>query len=174
MAIFPKPYLYRNDEAVGFSHIDKSDNPAMVDVGHKDVTLRIATARCVVSMPDNVARELRAGAMQTKKGAVEHTAILAGVMGAKQTGTLIPLCHPLALEDCQVALRWTGDAQLEVRCTAKMHGKTGVEMEALTGAGIAALTIYDMCKALSHDITITDLQLISKTGGKHDFNRETS
>src|SRR5690606_20834570 len=98
----------------------------------------------------------------------------AGIMGAKRTSELIPLCHPLGLEDCQVSIKKAGEDHIEIRCTAKLHGKTGVEMEALTGASVAALTIYDMCKAFSHDIRITDLALISKQGGKHDFVRETS
>jgi cyclic pyranopterin phosphate synthase len=157
-----------------FSHIDPSGNPSMVDVGDKAVTARSATARCVVTLPDAVMQALRDDEIHTKKGPVFQTAILAGVMGAKRTSELIPLCHPLGLEDCQVTIHVSGNNTLEVRCTAKIHGKTGVEMEALTGASVAALTIYDMCKAFSHDIRIGDLQLISKTGGKHDFNRETS
>ena len=112
--------------------------------------------------------------LHTKKGPVFQTAILAGVMGAKRTSDLIPLCHPLGLEDCQIQIKTISATRLEIRCTAKLHGKTGVEMEALTGASIAALTIYDMCKAFSHDIVISDISLVSKTGGKRDFDRETS
>jgi cyclic pyranopterin phosphate synthase len=157
-----------------FSHIDSSGNPSMVDVGGKQVTARSATARCTIELPAEVIEQIERNELQTKKGPVFQTAIIAGVLGAKQTSALIPLCHPLSLEDCQVSVRKTSGTTLEVRCTAKLHGKTGVEMEALTGASIAALTIYDMCKAFSHDITIRDLMLVSKTGGKHDFDRETS
>jgi len=157
-----------------FSHVDPAGNPSMVDVGNKQVTARSATAGCLVRLPEEVIAHLQNDDIHTKNGPVFQTAIIAGVMAAKRTSELIPLCHPLALEDCQVTIKTIADDQVEVRCTAKLHGKTGVEMEALTGASVAALTIYDMCKAFSQDIVISDLRLISKTGGKHDFNRETS
>lgn len=157
-----------------FSHISPSGDPSMVDVGNKTVTARTATASCIVTMPKEVMGHLQHDDIHTKKGPVFQTAIIAGVMAAKRTSELIPLCHPLALEDCQVAIKTIGEHKIEVRCTTKLHGKTGVEMEALTGASVAALTMYDMCKAFSQDILISDLRLISKTGGKHDFNRETS
>lgn len=145
----------------------------MVDTGMKEVTHRKAAARCFVHFPEQVAQQLREQAGQTRKGPVFQTAILAGVMAAKRTSELIPLCHPLPIEDCQIHVDWASDTSVEVRCTASYHGRTGVEMEALTGASVAALTVYDMCKALSHEITISDLQVLSKTGGKHDFDRET-
>lgn len=157
-----------------FSHVDISGNPSMIDVGKKDISERIAIARCIVSLPGEIISHLENDEVHTKKGPVFQTAILAGVMAAKRTSELIPLCHPLMLEDCQVAINVQPNNTVEVRCTAKLHGKTGVEMEALTGASVAALTIYDMCKAFSHDITISDLCVISKSGGKHDFDRETS
>ena len=157
-----------------FSHLDVSGNPSMVDVGQKEITQREATAHCVVSLPEEVMSRLKNDDVHTKKGPVFQTAIIAGVMAAKRTSELIPLCHPLLLEDCQVSIQVQPDNTVEVRCTARLHGKTGVEMEALTGASVAALTIYDMCKAFSHDIRISDLCVISKSGGKHDFNRETS
>jgi cyclic pyranopterin phosphate synthase len=156
------------------THIGADGNPKMVDVGAKAVTLRSATARCFVLLPGQLSELLQDGDIQTKKGPVFQTAILAGVMGAKRTSDLIPLCHPLSLEDCQVSVKFVGEAKVEVSCTVRLHGKTGVEMEALTGASVAALTIYDMCKAISHDIAITDLCVIAKSGGKHDFNKETS
>lgn len=155
-----------------FSHIDSAGNPSMVDVGEKRITARSATARCVVTLPEEVIGRLQGDEIQTRKGPVFQTAILAGVMGAKRTSELIPLCHPLALEDCQVSIDMLNHHQLEIRCTAKLHGKTGVEMEALTGVSVAALTVYDMCKAFSHDIVIGEISLISKKGGKHDFDRE--
>jgi cyclic pyranopterin phosphate synthase len=157
-----------------FTHIDTTGNPSMVDVGAKEVTARSATAHCIVTLPQGVLARMQNDEVHTKKGPVFQTAIIAGVMAAKRTSELIPLCHPLALEDCQVTIKTIADNKVEVRCTTKLHGKTGVEMEALTGASVAALTIYDMCKAFSHDILISELRLISKTGGKHDFDRESS
>lgn len=146
----------------------------MVDVGEKDVTLRKAVARCLVELPREVLSLMEKDEVHTKKGPVFQTAIIAGVMAAKRTSELIPLCHPLALEDCQVSIELNSDNVVEVRCTTKLHGKTGVEMEALTGASVAALTIYDMCKAFSHDIVIRELCLISKSGGKHEYERKVS
>lgn len=158
---------------MSLTHIDEQGNPSMVDVGAKRVTRRTATARCFVDLPIEVMREIDGNELVLKKGPVFQTAILAGVMGSKQTSSLIPLCHPLGLENCKVLIEKAGDTSIRIDCTASIEGKTGVEMEALTGASVAALTVYDMCKALSHDIVIRDLKLISKTGGKRDFNRET-
>ncbi|HEY3430769.1 MAG TPA: cyclic pyranopterin monophosphate synthase MoaC, partial [Cyclobacteriaceae bacterium] len=106
----------------------------------------------------------------TKKGSVFQTAILAGIMGAKKTADLIPLCHPLGLEDCQVRINVKNN-KIVIDTEAAITGKTGVEMEALTSASVAALTIYDMCKSLSHDIVIEEIKLMEKTGGKKDFKR---
>jgi cyclic pyranopterin phosphate synthase len=141
----------------------------MVDVGAKAVTHRIAEAEARVRLPALVARALQRSGHRTKKGPVFDTAILAGVMAAKRTSELIPFCHPLALEQCQLDIRLepakSGAAVVIMRCRVEVHHKTGVEMEALTGAAIAALTIYDMCKALSHDIRIERVRLLSKSGG---------
>lgn len=154
------------------THLNNDDRPEMVGVGHKKTTHRKATARCVVYLPDEVLEELQAGDdLQTKKGSVFQTAVIAGIMAAKKTGELIPLCHPLGLENCDISIEWNDQQEVVIDCTAHIKAKTGVEMEALTGASIASLTIYDMCKALSHDITIKELKLIEKTGGKHDFKR---
>src|SRR5690606_10057125 len=153
---FPLLSVVLNMMSAYFSHLDKDGNPAMVDVGEKAVTARSATARCLVFLPKAVIDRLQDDDIQTQKGPVFQTAILAGIMGAKRTSELIPLCHPLGLEDCQVSIKKAGENHIEIRCTAKLHGKTGVEMEALTGASVAALTIYDICKAFSHDIRITD------------------
>ena len=109
--------------------------------------------------------------MQTKKGPVFQTAIIAGIMAAKKTGELIPLCHPLGLENCKLVISLNEQREVVIDCTASITAKTGVEMEALVGASIAALTIYDMCKAMSHDIVIRETKLIEKTGGKRDFKR---
>jgi cyclic pyranopterin phosphate synthase len=133
------------------------------------VTHRVAQAEARVYLPAIVARALRRSGHRTKKGPVFDTAILAGVMAAKRTSELIPFCHPLALEQCQLDIEIepgrAGAAVAIVRCLVGVHHKTGVEMEALTGATLAALTIYDMCKALSHDIRIERVRLVSKRGG---------
>ena len=157
---------------MGLTHIDSDGKASMVDVGEKKVTRRSATARCVVDLPENVIAEIEGDELVLKKGPVFQTAILAGVMGAKQTSNLIPLCHPIALENCKIDIKKVEGGKIQIDCTATIHSKTGVEMEALTGVSVAALTIYDMCKAMSHDIVISQIQLISKTGGKRDFNRD--
>ena len=155
-----------------FSHLDASGNPSMVDVGAKPLTRRTARARAVVALPPVVLKQLEGNELRMPKGPVFQTAIIAGVMAAKRTGELIPLCHPLGLENCQLEIFLNDQQEVIVDCTAMLTAKTGVEMEALTGASIAALTIYDMCKALSHDIVIKEIKLMEKTGGKHDFKRE--
>jgi cyclic pyranopterin monophosphate synthase len=154
------------------THLDARSRPTMVDVGAKAVTHRIAEAEARVRLPAAVARALRRSGHRTKKGPVFDTAILAGVMAAKRTSELIPFCHPLAIEQCRIDIgfapgaRGAAAAVVVVRCRVEVHHKTGVEMEALTGATFAALTIYDMCKALSHDIRIAGVRLLSKSGGK--------
>jgi cyclic pyranopterin phosphate synthase len=155
------------------THLDARSRPTMVDVGAKAVTHRIAEAEARVRLPAAVARALRRSGHRTKKGPVFDTAILAGVMAAKRTSELIPFCHPLAIEQCRIDIGFAPGARgaaaaavVVVRCRVEVHHKTGVEMEALTGATVAALTIYDMCKALSHDIRIAGVRLLSKSGGK--------
>jgi cyclic pyranopterin phosphate synthase len=155
----------------GFTHLDDKGRATMVDVGEKAVTHRTATARSIVYLPIEVLAQLVDGDVQTKKGSVFQTAIIAGIMAAKKTGDLIPLCHPLGLENCKVTIQFNEQQEAVVECTASITAKTGIEMEALVGASIAALTIYDMCKALSHDIVIKETRLIEKTGGKRDFKR---
>ena len=155
-----------------FTHVNAANQPTMVDVGQKVPTRRLARAHCRVVLGPELLDRVRAGELPSHKGPVIHTAILAGIMGAKKTADLIPLCHPLGLDDCQITIEPDGPDALRVVCTAVVTGRTGVEMEALTGASVAALTIYDMCKAFSHDITITGVQLVEKTGGKHDFLRK--
>lgn len=152
------------------SHLDDNGKATMVDVSDKQVTQRTATARSIVLLPAEVLEQLVDGDIQTKKGSVFQIAIIAGIMAAKKTGELIPLCHPLALENCNINISLDND-EVIIDCTASITAKTGVEMEALVGASLAALTIYDMCKALSHDIVIKETRLIKKTGGKHDFER---
>ncbi len=148
-----------------FSHIDSGNRPTMVDVGDKAVTKRSAVAESRVRFPANVAEALRANGFNSSKGPVFQTAIIAGVMAAKRTHELIPFCHPLGLENCRIAIDMQGDEAV-IHCTVSVTHKTGVEMEALTGASVAALTIYDMCKALSHDIVIDGTRLLAKNGGR--------
>jgi cyclic pyranopterin phosphate synthase len=157
-----------------FSHLDAQGQPAMVNVGAKTMTRRFARAIATVVLPPALAALLRDGDIATKKGPVFQTAILAGIMGAKRTGELIPLCHPLPLEDCKITIETRppaadGSAEVVITCAAETHAKTGVEMEALTGATVAALTLYDMGKAVSHGIVIRDVRLLEKTGGKRDY-----
>jgi len=143
----------------------------MVDVGSKQIAHRLATAETRVRFPASVADALREMGLRSKKGPIFDTAIIAGVMAAKRTHELIPFCHPLAIENCRITIDLEGDVAV-IRCTVSVHHKTGVEMEALTGASIAALTVYDMCKALSHDIVIGETRLLSKVGGKSAYERE--
>ncbi|RFZ94095.1 cyclic pyranopterin monophosphate synthase MoaC [Mucilaginibacter conchicola] len=154
-----------------FTHLDDRGNATMVDVSAKEVTHRTAIAQSIVVLPDEVLQHLVSGDLQTKKGSVIQTAIIAGIMAAKKTGDLIPLCHPLGMENCKVDIRFSDANELVIECTANITAKTGVEMEALVGASVAALTVYDMCKSMSHDIVIRETKLIAKTGGKRDFKR---
>ena len=150
------------------THISSKGDPSMVDISEKSVTKRVAKARAVVFVGSEIVQALEENDLKTKKGPVFQTAILAGIMGAKKTSDLIPLCHPIRLDDCQIDIRVVGD-EIEIVTTAATTGKTGVEMEALTAASVAALTIYDMCKAMSHTIMIKEIHLLEKTGGKKDF-----
>lgn len=143
----------------------------MVDVSAKTATERKAHARAIVQLPRDVAEHVSGGEIETKKGPVFATAIIAGVMASKKTHELIPFCHPLGLEDCKIQIEMDGNAVV-IDCRCKVHHKTGVEMEALTGASVAALTVYDMLKAMSHDIVIGETRLVSKTGGKQDFQHD--
>lgn len=154
-----------------FSHLDQQGRATMVDVSSKTISHRSATARSVVLLPAEVLNQLVDGDLQTKKGSVFQIAIIAGIMAAKKTGDLIPLCHPLGLDNCHITIQLNEQQEAVVECTASITAKTGVEMEALVGASLAALTIYDMCKALSHDIVIKETKLIAKTGGKRDFKK---
>src|SRR5262245_13977708 len=154
------------------THLDATNRPTMVDVGAKAATLREASAEATVKLPPAVARELARTGHRTKKGPVFDTAIVAGVMAAKKTHELVPFCHPLPIERCTVDITGRAGGKIHVVCSVAVHHKTGVEMEALVGATAAALTIYDMCKALSHDIEIGPVRLLSKRGGKRDYLRK--
>ncbi|MFK5974785.1 MAG: cyclic pyranopterin monophosphate synthase MoaC [Flavobacteriaceae bacterium] len=152
------------------SHIDKAGKASMVDVSEKQSTVRTAMASGIVHFPAEVFAVLAAQNFLSGKGSIIQTAIIAGIQAVKKTAELIPLCHQLNLSKVQLTIDPSDDA-LKIVCKVKCNERTGVEMEALTGVSVAALTIYDMCKALSHDITISEIQLEQKTGGKNDFNR---
>jgi cyclic pyranopterin monophosphate synthase len=153
------------------THLDSANRPTMVDVGAKTATFREASAEATVKLPPAVARALQRTGHRTKKGPVFDTAIVAGVMAAKKTHEIVPFCHPLPLERCTIDITDRAGGRIHIVCNVAVHHKTGVEMEALMGATAAALTIYDMCKALSHDIEIGPVRLLRKTGGKRDFAR---
>jgi len=152
------------------SHIDEAGNASMVDVSNKNITTRTATASGDVLFPQEVFETLAAQDFLGKKGSIIQTAIIAGIQGVKKTSELIPLCHQLNLSKVQIDIQPVDNA-LHIVCQVKCTERTGIEMEALTGVSVSALTIYDMCKALSHDIVISNIQLEQKTGGKHDFGR---
>jgi cyclic pyranopterin phosphate synthase len=148
------------------SHVDAAGRPRMVDVGDKSVTRREAVAEVLVRFPAAVAKMLRDEGLRSKKGPIIDTAIIAGTLAVKRTHELIPFCHPLLIENCRIEAEFVSKKELQIRCTVAITHKTGVEMEALTGASVAALTIYDMCKALSHEIVIDGLHLVEKSGGR--------
>ena len=152
-----------------FSHVDKQNKPTMVDVADKTATERFAHATARVFLPVEVREAIAGDEINSPKGPVFQTAIIAGTMGAKKTHELVPFCHPLGLESCKIEIQLNDDGVAVIDCRVRVFHKTGVEMEALTGATVAALTVYDMCKALSHEIVIGDVRLVEKTGGKSDF-----
>lgn len=148
-----------------FTHLDENGEAIMVDVSDKDSTKRIATASGVIRMSEVCYEMVKEGAV--KKGDVLGVARVAGIMAAKNTANLIPLCHILALTGVEMEFRFLEECHgIEARCTVKTVGKTGVEMEALTGVNVALLTIYDMCKAVSKDMVMEQIHLVEKQGGK--------
>jgi cyclic pyranopterin phosphate synthase len=153
-----------------FSHLDSAGQPAMVDTSGKAPTARSAHARARIWLPEAVRRGLAAGELRSPKGPVFQTAIIAGTMAAKRTHELIPFCHPLGLDACNIAIDMDDDGHAVIDCVVKVTHRTGVEMEALTAASVAALTIYDMCKSISHEMVIRDVRLVAKSGGKSDFH----
>jgi cyclic pyranopterin phosphate synthase len=150
--------------ATHFSHINAAGEANMVDVGNKDVSQRTAVAAGIVSMQADTLAAIKAN--QLAKGEVLAVARVAAIQAAKRCADLIPLCHPLALSKVQVDFSEISDTQLEIRVQCRLSGQTGVEMEALTGVSVAALTIYDMCKAMDKGMTISAVRLLEKTGGK--------
>ena len=141
----------------------------MVDISSKEITKRSATATAKIIFPAAVKDRFRDGDLQTKKGPVIDTAIIAGTMAVKKTHDLIPFCHPLNINACHISIEPDDHQNFIITCEVDIEHKTGVEMEALTGVSVAALTVYDMCKSLSHEIVISDISLQRKTGGKTDI-----
>jgi len=155
----------------GLTHFDAAGHAAMVDVASKPVTARTATARARVAMRPETLRMILAGA--ATKGDVFGVARLAGIMGAKRAADLIPLCHPLPIDAVSVDLAADGDDGVEITATVKTTGRTGVEMEAMTAASVAALTVYDMCKSVDRGMRVEALRLVAKSGGRSgDFSRD--
>lgn len=151
------------------THIDPAGRPGMVDVSGKAATAREAVAECHVRFPVGVAAQLHASGLKSAKGGIVDTAVIAGTMAVKRTAELIPFCHPLPIDGCRIAIAWHDERSLRIECAVRTTHRTGVEMEALTGATVAALAVYDMCKALSHRIVIGPAKLLGKRGGKRDF-----
>lgn len=163
------PSYQHTNASMDFTHIDKDQRPTMVDVSSKSVSERIAVAESTVYLGTEILKEFEAAGWSSKKGPILDTAIIAGTMAAKKTSELIPFCHPLNLKSVKLAIRAVDSARLRIEARVKVLDQTGVEMEALTAASAAALTIYDMCKALSHEIVIESTRLVEKTGGKSDY-----
>jgi len=152
------------------SHINEAGNASMVDVSNKNSTTRIAVASGKVLFPREVFETLAAKDFLGAKGSIIQTAVIAGIQAVKKTSELIPLCHQLNLSKVNIDIH-PKDNALHIVCMVKCNERTGVEMEALTGVSVSALTVYDMCKALSHNIQISNIQLEQKSGGKNDFSR---
>jgi cyclic pyranopterin phosphate synthase len=148
------------------THLDPAGRPAMVDVSAKATTARVATAECRVTFPAEVAAQLRKVGLKSAKGGVVETAIVAGTLAVKRTHELIPFCHPLPIDGIRIAIDWRDARSLQIVCTVNTTHRTGVEMEALTGATVAALTVYDMCKAADRGMRIEAVRLVHKSGGK--------
>lgn len=154
-----------------FSHLNAKGVPTMVDISDKTVTQRMAMAQSIVELPEEIIQQLENDDIKTKKGPVFQTAVLAGIIAIKKTSDLIPLCHPLPLTKSNIEIKINDRKEVIITSEVKVTGKTGVEMEALTGASVAALTIYDMCKGFSQNIIIKETKLMKKSGGKTDYER---
>ncbi len=155
-----------------FSHINKDNQPSMVNVGNKTISKRKALAKAVVFLGSDIMSHFTNNDIITKKGPVFQTSIIAGIQAVKKTSELIPMCHPLLINGVEIEINILDKEHIVILCSVKIDGKTGVEMEALTGASVAALTIYDMCKALSQKIIIKEVKLLEKSGGKSDYKSE--
>ncbi len=155
-----------------FSHIDKSGNPKMVNVSDKKITKRTAIAKATMFLGKEVVSHFNNDELITKKGPVFQTAIIAGIQAVKKTSEIIPMCHPLMINGVDIDIQIVDEERVEVICKVTIEGKTGVEMEALTGASATCLTIYDMCKSISQEMVIREVRLIEKTGGKSDIRND--
>ena len=152
------------------THLNKNGEAVMIDVGEKEITRRTATALAKIRMQPETLDRLLSSSL--KKGDGLATARIAGIMGAKKTSELIPLCHNIPIESVEITFQNNGTDELYIYCTGKCSYKTGIEMEALTGASVAALTVYDMCKAIDRKMEIREVRLLEKTGGKSDFKND--
>ncbi|MDC3195645.1 cyclic pyranopterin monophosphate synthase MoaC [Flavobacteriaceae bacterium] len=152
-----------------FSHLNEKNNPKMVNVSDKKITKRTAIAKATMFLGEEIISHFNNDELITKKGPVFQTAIIAGIQGVKKTSELIPMCHPLLINGVDINIHVINSEHIEVLCEVIIEGKTGVEMEALTGVNITCLTIYDMCKSISQDIIIKEVKLLEKTGGKSDI-----
>ncbi|MCB0738405.1 MAG: cyclic pyranopterin monophosphate synthase MoaC [Bacteroidetes bacterium] len=155
-----------------FSHINEDGQPHMVDVSEKQPTQRTAVAQCQVELGAELLGKLNNDELHLAKGPVFQTAIIAGIMAAKHTAQLIPMCHPLPVEHVHITIKPVSETAILIEAQVNVQGKTGVEMEALTATSIAALTVYDMCKAVNKAIVIKENKLVKKTGGKSDFKAQ--
>jgi cyclic pyranopterin phosphate synthase len=152
-----------------FSHLNPEGNPKMVNVSDKKITKRTAIAKATMFLGSAIISHFNNEELMTKKGPVFQTAIIAGIQGVKKTSELIPMCHPLLINGVDIDIKIRDSEHIEVLCEVTIEGKTGVEMEALTGANITCLTIYDMCKSISQEMVIKEVKLVEKTGGKSDI-----
>lgn len=157
---------------MGFTHLDNKNQPKMVDVSEKNITKRVAIAKASMFLGKEVISHFQNEELVTKKGPVFQTAIVAGIQAVKKTSEIIPMCHPLLINGVDVNIDIVDDEHIEVLCKVTIEGKTGVEMEALTGASATCLTIYDMCKSISQQMVIKEVKLLEKTGGKSDINNQ--
>ena len=154
-----------------FTHLDDKNQPKMVNVGNKKVTKRIAIAKAEMFLGVEIISLFTEVELTTKKGPVFQTAIIAGIQAVKKTSDLIPMCHPLIINGIGINIEIIDNENINIICQVAIDGKTGVEMEALTGASVAALTVYDMCKAISQKMVIKEIKLLEKTGGKSDIKQ---
>ena len=149
-----------------FSHLNEKNNPKMVNVSDKKITKRTAIAKATMFLGQEIISHFNNDELITKKGSVFQTAIIAGIQGVKKTSEIIPMCHPLIINGVDINIHVINSEHIEVLCEVIIEGKTGVEMEALTGVNITCLTIYDMCKSISQDIIIKEVKLLEKTGNE--------
>lgn len=154
---------------MGFTHLNTKNNPKMVNVSDKKITKRTAIAKASMFLGTAVISHFTNDELFTKKGPVFQTAIIAGIQAVKKTSELIPMCHPLLINGVDIDIEIVNSENIEITCKVTIEGKTGVEMEALTGANITCLTIYDMCKSISQKMIIKEVKLFEKTGGKSDI-----